>query len=168
MNEVGGYTIAAWVLIALFILPPIVLVGRIAIGIFSAWLSHRADERRKVTHLVPNLGPFESTDEHLWVGTVDDIQVFLTTPGGPPTQAQADQVRAVLADLPRLSDLSRACLQDNADCSWLEGGAAAFKPEGLSFYEQDFELTFGHPSDADGSYRVQFQKGRAEYTGRDD
>jgi hypothetical protein len=169
MNELGGYTIAAWVLVALFILVPMVLVGRLAIGIFLAWLSHRSDEKRKVTRVVPNLGSFESTNDHLWIGYVNDIQVFLTTQGGLPTQTQADQVRAVLTALPRLSELSRAYLKAHEDCSWLEGGATGFEPESLEFESSSaFVLTFGHPSDDDGSYRVSFESGMPVETARDD
>ena len=148
---------------------PVVMIGRLAIAILMAWRDHRRDLAREVTHEVPGLGAFTSTDGELWFGEVQDLQVTLKTTGHPPTEAHAALVRDLLDDLPRLVELSRAYLWEHEDCSRFEGGAEQFEVCGMDPEDKSsFVLEFFHTADDDGTYRVEFENGLPVNSGRDD
>ena len=145
------------------------MVARLVIVIVLAWREHRHEEGRRRTCQVADLGEFTSTDGELWFGEVQELPVSLNTQGEPPTEFHAGQVRSLLEQLPRLVEQSRAYLAANEDCARLEGGAEGFEPCGLDFEsDSSFVLEFGHPSDDDGIYRVEFESGQPVRSGRDD
>jgi hypothetical protein len=157
------------VVTGILVLIPVVMGGRIAIGILTAWRDHRAEMAREVTCQVPGLGPFTSTDGSLWFGEVQELQITLNTTGEPPTAAEAALVLELLGDLPRLVELGRAYLMVHEDSGWLEEGAERFEPYGIEPEDRStFVLEFVHPADDDGVYRVDFESGVPVNAGRDD
>lgn len=148
---------------------PAVMIGRFVIAILLAWRDHRRDLAREITHEVPGLGTFRSTDGELWFGEVQDLQVTLSTRGEPPTEAHAALVRKLFEDLPRLVELSRAFLREHEDCSRFEGDPEQFEICGIDPEDPStFVLEFFHAADDDGACRVEFENGLPVRSGRDD
>lgn len=151
------------------VLIPIVMIGRVLIAIITESREARAAEARRVTRSVAGLGDFSSTDNELWLGDVAGLQVSLVTAGGPPTDTQAEQVRAIIADLPRLVDKSRTYLATQEDCARLGGRMADFQPYGIEPEDpSSFVLELTHADDVDGVYRVTFRGGQPISYARDD
>ena len=154
---------------AALLLIPVVIIARFVILFISDMFAHRAAEARKVTHAVPGLGQFDSYDNRIWSGDVEGVRVTLISPAQPPTQIQVDQLKAMLADLPRLVEIGRAYLSEHEDCSWLTGGPQLFEPFGLQIDDAStFFLELTHPADDDGLYTIQFRSGLPVNSGRED
>lgn len=164
-----GWVTLGILAIAGLALIPVVLVGRVVLAMITESRKARAAEARRVTRNVPGLGEFSSTDDELWLGEVSGLQVMLTSRGRPPTDAQANQVRAIIADLAGLVAKSRAYLSAHEDCTWLEGGAAGFEPAAIEPGDAaTFALEMAHPTDVEGVYRVTFRDGEPVASCRDD
>jgi len=148
---------------------PIAMIGKLVSSMVRESRRIRAAEARRVTAIVPGLGEFSSTDNELWGGQVSGVQVWLRTLGQPPTESQARQVLAILDDFPELVAKSCSYLVLHEDCSWLEGGAAEFKPYAIvPENEVSFVLELVHPADLDGVYCVTFRDGEPVDSARDD
>ena len=161
--------IVLMVVVAVLVLIPVVMVGKLVLDIVGALIEHRRAEARRETVTVPGLGEFSTTDNRLWFGQVRELQVSLESVAGPPSELQAKGVTLVLDQLPSLMARAKAYLAEHEDMSWLDGGADAFEPFGLEWAsESSFVLQSIHPSDSDGIYRVEFRDGVAVSSGRDD
>jgi hypothetical protein len=161
--------IVLFIVVAVLVLIPVVMVGKLVYGIIAALIEHRRAEARKVTVPVPGLGEFSTTDDKLWFGEIRGLQVTLESAGKPPSELQGKQVTSVLDQLPSLMERAKVYLAEHEDMSWLEGGAAAFEPFGLDWEsETSFVLESTHPGDSDGIYRVEFRNGVPVSSGRDD
>jgi hypothetical protein len=159
--------IVGLIAVAVLVLIPLVMVGRLVYGIVSGYREYRRAESRKVTRSVPNLGEFSTTDNKLWIGDVRGLQVILESPGQLPTELQASQVLGLLDDLPALMEKAKTYLLEHGDISGLHGGA--FEPYGLEPANSTaFVLELTHSADMDGVYRVEFRDGVPVSSGRDD
>lgn len=157
------------IIVAILVLIPTVLIGNVVYGIITSWIEHRRAEARRVTVTVPGLGQFSTTDNALWYGEVRGLQVSVISEGHPPTQTHADEVMAVMDQLPGLMSRIRSHLSEHEDMSWLEGGAEGFEPFGVDVKSAThFVIDSMHPSDPDGMYFVEFRDGVIIASGRDD
>ena len=82
--------IVGLVVVAALALIPIVLVGRIALGIIVSVKEHRHVEARKVTAVVRGLGEFWTTDNRWWFGQARGLQVSLESVKGPPQRGSGE------------------------------------------------------------------------------
>lgn len=139
---------------------PVVIVGMFVLAMITEIRDARAEERRRVTHSVPGLGDFSSTDNETWAGTVLGLPVLVDSPGQPPTAAHAERVRKLLDALPQHTDRARAYLEAN-DVPL--GTARVLAPESLSMEDDtSFFLSLVDSSEealgADPTvYEVQFE-----------
>lgn len=111
-----GFLTLGLIAVAGLALVPIVMVGRVVFAIIMESREARAAEARRVTRHLPGLGEFSSTDDEFWVGEVSGLQIVLRSRGQPPSAKQADEIRMIIDDLPRLVEKARAYLGSHEDC----------------------------------------------------
>ena len=157
--------------VVVLVLIPVVMVGRLVVQVASGFRRHRAAEAQRVTRVVPGLGEFSSTDGEIWSGVVQGLEITVRSWQEAPAGAQAEQVRAILGDLPALTDSGKAYLAAHEDLSWLAGGSAAFEPFGIDIDSEaplSFTLRLIHAADPDAMYWAKFVDGEPVQSGRDD
>ncbi len=153
---------------AVLVLTPLCLIAWLVFRMAASGREVRRAEARRVTRNLPGLGEFSTTDDDLWFGEVDDVDVMILSEGQPPTEAQAARVRAILDEFSRLVEEAREYLASHEDMSLLEGGSELFRPYGLELWREDaFVIELVHPADF-GVFRVEFQGGEPVGTGYDD
>ena len=158
-----------FIVIAVLLLIPLGMIGRLLMAIISSIRQERQAQARKITRTVNGLGEFSTTDNELWLGNVQGLQVAILNPGRPPTESQASRVREILNDLPHLVENATAYVLVHEDSSWRDGDARAFEAYGLEpETETRFVLELTHPADLDGVYRVTFENGEPTNCARDD
>jgi len=189
------FFILGLILAAGLVLIPIVLVARVVRAILGERRRARAAEAQRVTHIVPGLGPFSSTDGELWEGEATGLPVTIVTSGHPPDATHAHRVQSILANLPQLVDQARAYLLTQPECTDFPAAAAALAAYRVEFSGTSapvagdsqigqhstppsgdspaatvpaFVLELTHAADLDGVYRVEFRSGRPVAWGRDD
>ena len=167
MNK--ALVIIGLIVVAILVLIPIVAVSRVLIAITRSYFEHRRAEAGKITRSVPGLGDFSSYDGHRWFGVVDGLQVFLVSPGQPPTEEQSRHVQAVLQDRSRWVQKAKTYLAAHENVTLQRSGAEAFELEGLDFANAcRVTLELGHPGDPDGMYQVEFDESEAVACVRND
>jgi hypothetical protein len=148
---------------------PVVMVGFMVFGIVQGYLEHRRRERSRVVHHIPSLGELWSWDRNLWFGDVNGVHICLTTQEQLPAADQVSTVRKLLDMAPELERLGQDFLSRNEECGGFDGGADGFALTGLDVEEDgSFTVQFGHESDSDGVYTVEFRGGLPVSSYRDD
>ena len=156
----GTWVDIGWVVLAVLLLIPIVLIGRLAFGLFSAWRDSRLDDAARRTVAVPGLDSFESTDGVRWFGRVDGINVEISTGGEPPGASVTAPIRELLARLPRLGEEASAFLNATWFAESGRGGDVRVEPVGLEFESIGrFSVVMTESDDEDWSHTVVFHEG---------
>ena len=165
----NGIVIFGLVVVAMLILIPVVMVGRIVAAVVQGCVEDRRAEARKITRPVEGLGDFSTYDNQLWFGEVEGIHISVVRVGESPTVEDSQRVRAILQDRPRLIAKAKGYLAAHEDVSALRGGADGFEQYGFDYDTTSrFVLELAHPEDPDGMYRVEFRDGEPVASGRDD
>ncbi|MFG0253185.1 MAG: hypothetical protein ACF8NJ_09960 [Phycisphaerales bacterium JB038] len=144
---------------AVVVLAPVLMIAWLIVRSCRTGSEIRRAEAQRLTCDVPGLGEFITTDNELWLGTVENIDVLIETAGLPPDSGSVAAHRSLLDDLPKLRSRAADFLSEHDEQARLEGDPRRFGVAALELLKDgSCTLELAPPHDF-GVYRVEFRDG---------